>query len=52
MTERQRTRRQSIWAGSLLALLFYGLLLIGPAIGGMITGDLWQNQITQNSTPR
>lgn len=40
MTTTQRTRRKSIVASSLLALLFYGLLLIGPAIGGMITGDL------------
>ncbi len=38
MTTAQRTRRTSIWAGSLLALLFYGLLLIAPAVGGMITG--------------
>lgn len=38
MTTEQRTRRTSIWAGSLLALFFYGLLMFLPAIGGMITG--------------
>lgn len=38
MTHQQRTRRKSIWASAMLAFFFYLLLLIAPAIGGMITG--------------
>lgn len=39
MTRQQRTRRASIWAGTLTALIFYGLIMFLPAIGGMITAE-------------
>lgn len=38
MTTTQRARRRSIWLSSAGAILFYGVLLMAPAIGGMITG--------------
>lgn len=38
MTTRQRDRRRAIrWAFFITGLIFYAVLFLGPAIGGLIT---------------
>lgn len=39
VTRYQRAKRRAAWVSAGIAILFYGLVLILPAIGGHITAE-------------